>query len=508
MLVPTYIDSHLRIDCDLLGQDLVNEILDELTIHNSAKDYAQHTNRWGWQDLPDDFLLADIDGDTIILPRGYALRYKMILREYGKTVNWIDNRTWQRGYKLRWRKKLTPRAHQPSAVQKMIKHQQMIYQAPTGSGKSLAVIMLIQRLSPQKSIILVDKKDLLNQWIKNVIEWLGSDVIGQIGDGEWNDSERITIATVQSIWAKAKREEIDSNWFDLFDLVVADECHHVSAESIEKIAGSFSARMRIGVSATPDKEDDKFEITTSVLGPVLHEDDEEELVRLGVLSKPHVQVIKTDFEFDYWPYHEAVEEFNDETKRTIYLCQKPGCTMIARPHAHKDNYQKLKDKIVEDPDRNYLIASTVMEQVKTGPHHHLIVSDEVRHLDAIYTVLLGNWTHVEDNVPPVFVLTGRVNGKKRKTLIEEIEQQESAIILATVAKEGMDIPKIDRVYLPFPSASAPNTKQKVGRATRVAEGKTDSIVFDFLDVNVRKLKQQFRNRRFGFYDKADLDVIK
>jgi hypothetical protein len=41
----------------------------------------------------------------------------------------------------------------------------------------------------------------------------------------------------------------------------------------------------------------------------------------------------------------------------------------------------------------------------------------------------------------------------------------------------------------------------------VAEGKEDTLIFDFLDVHVKKLKQQFRRRRFQCYDKMGMEVV-
>ena len=79
--IPVIVDSHLRVDGNLIGHDLTNKILDELTIYNHAKDKAKKMNRWGWQKLPDDFLLANLDGDTVVMPRGYALQLKTLLRE-------------------------------------------------------------------------------------------------------------------------------------------------------------------------------------------------------------------------------------------------------------------------------------------------------------------------------------------------------------------------------------------------------------------------------------------
>jgi superfamily II DNA or RNA helicase len=321
------VDSHLRIDGNVLGVDLVEDILDELTIDNTAKHIAQRKKRYGWWDMPDNFLLANLDGDELVMPRGYAMQLKRILVENDIKVVWLDRRKGDLGKPFRWSKEFTPRPHQPLAVRKMRRHQQGIYQAPTGSGKSLTCISFIHDVSPLKTIVLVDQVGLQSQWLKEFGNWLDEKNVGQIGSGVWVDDKRITVATVQTIWSKIKRGELPDDFFDLYDCVIVDECHHVSAETVEYIVGMFRAKWRIGVSATPNRLDHKFAIVRAVLGEVFHQDDEDRLRKLGVLVKPQVRVVKTDFKFEYMTDHES-----DNKGR----CRKRGCT-IHRQQGHRNN---------------------------------------------------------------------------------------------------------------------------------------------------------------------------
>ena len=134
-------DSHLRLDGNLIGHDLTNQIFDELTIYNHAKDVAKGMNRYGWWDMPDDFLLGELDGDTVVMPRGYAFQLKTLLRQKQMRVQWIDRRKWNHGTSFNG-DGLVPKPHQTVAVRKIIKHQQGMYEAPTGSGKTVTCIAL------------------------------------------------------------------------------------------------------------------------------------------------------------------------------------------------------------------------------------------------------------------------------------------------------------------------------------------------------------------------------
>src|SRR4051794_40177036 len=223
--VAVVVDSHLRLDGNLVGPDLANDIFDDLTIPNQAKEFAERANRWGWQDLPDEFILAWLEGDIIVMPRGYALRLKRKLRAQNLRVQWIDRRRRGRGEKLDWCRDFVPRQHQATTVTSMTRHQQGIYEAPTGSGKTLACLMFFQRVRPAKSIVIVEKLDLLSQWTKEISAWFGSQYVGQIGAGKWTDDKRITVATAQTLWRKfgsAQDDQTATEWFDLFDCLIVD----------------------------------------------------------------------------------------------------------------------------------------------------------------------------------------------------------------------------------------------------------------------------------------------
>jgi len=508
-VVPVVVDNALRLDGNVIDHDLAEAIFDELTIHNTAKDIARKMERWGWQEMPDEFQLGALEGDIVVMPRGYAYQLKTLLREEGLKVQWIDRRKWHRHAPKLGNGAFPYRQHQREAVRQIIRNQQGMYEAPTGSGKTVTCIGFLTEKSPLKTLILVEKLDLLHQWRAELSRWLDipEDEIGQIGDGKWFEGSRITVATVQTLW-KALKEDMFMRQYPYFfhqwDCVIIDECHHVSAQTIRDLVSRFWAKYRFGVSATPDRKDDKFEFALNVLGEVFWEDDENALRAGGVLVRPVVQVVRTNFDHVYWGDHHSDDD--DE-------CDVPGCRLSGkRPHFHQNNYGQVKKALVENQARNILVIETLMREVHKGKHHHLIVSDEVRHLEALQETLDKQYGHISakykhsKGLPPVWVLTGRVRGEKRAQMKQEIIDAPAAIVFATVAKEGIDIPAIDRIYLPFPTRSAPKVQQWIGRGTRTLEGKSSTLIYDFFDVNCGVLKQQFRNRRFQCYDKLDIEV--
>jgi hypothetical protein len=142
--IPVIIDSHLRLDGNLIGLDLANTIFDELTLLNP--EWAEAKKRTGWvpKSIEKWILLADLDGDTLVMPRGYAMELKLLLREHGHRVWWVDRRKWASGSAFGV-KQFSYRDHQPAAVKAIIKHQFGIYEAPTGSGKTTVGCAVIHK---------------------------------------------------------------------------------------------------------------------------------------------------------------------------------------------------------------------------------------------------------------------------------------------------------------------------------------------------------------------------
>lgn len=93
-VVPVTVDTHLRVDGNLLGHDLVDKIVDELILDNPEHAEAKAAQRWGWEDIPEHHFLCELDGDTLVMARGYALQLKLLLREQGIRVWWKDKTAW------------------------------------------------------------------------------------------------------------------------------------------------------------------------------------------------------------------------------------------------------------------------------------------------------------------------------------------------------------------------------------------------------------------------------
>ena len=75
----------------------------------------------------------------------------------------------------------------------------------------------------------------------------------------------------------------------------------------------------------------------------------------------------------------------------------------------------------------------------------------------------------------------------------------SIAIFSTVADEGLDIPRLDRIHLVFPSKNHETTRQQVGRGLRNHPDKDKTIIYDYVDLNIPVTTNQWRNRMTKYY---------
>lgn len=157
---------------------------------------------------------------------------------------------------------------------------------------------------------------------------------------------------------------------------------------------------------------------------------------------------------------------------------------------YNDDYAKLIKELTENEARNKLILQKVAAEAKAG-HYCLVLSERVAHCQ-----LLNKKFEQEASEVKSAVLVGELNQSERQKVMDELRNRELNVVFATkVADEGLDIPHLDRLFIAAPYRSAHKVKQQVGRIMRPAEGKSDAIVYDFVDEKIPVLKNQVEIRK-------------
>ena len=223
--------------------------------------------------------------------------------------------------------------------------------------------------------------------------------------------------------------------------------------------GKLRPNYLYGFSATPNREDGLSPVMHLFLGPTLHQIKPEDLQAKEQLIRPNLKIIKTDFEFEY-------------------------------NHEEPDSYQQLMEALINDSKRNLQDKKRVNEASKS---FNLILSQRVNHCYQLHSML--NFAGISSRV-----ITGQTPKEEREIILEEIRQGKIIFFFATqLADEGLDIRRLDKVWLVTPSRNTSRIEQRIGRIMRLFDGKNSACVYDFVDREVKLLEKQFKTRYYRVY---------
>jgi len=455
------IDSKIRVDVKDLPAGASQMLMEALSIPNTEKEKAQRMNQWGWERMPDFIALWDLRGDILEMPRGFFDDFRTGITMMGGTID-VEDETKFPTHNEDLGEPINLRPWQEPQVEAIFDQAQGIIKSPAGSGKTVATLAAIQSLKV-KALVIVNTKDILWQWQERIHGFWHDQVhIGQVGDGIFDVSETITIATAQTIHSRYD-DLLEAGFFDEFGFVCLDECHHATAETYNRIVDTFSSRYRMGVSATPDKSGE-FQLATKVLGPIICDTDP---ATVDALQRPTVFKVPTKFGFGF------------------------------KTHKRGSNYSQMISALAEDTERNHLIAQNI---INNKGHHQLVISKRLKHLEAVKEIL-----EKERFPDPVVTIVGQDDNEHRRSA-KALAEVEPCVILSTLADEAMDIPRLDRLHLIFPQKNAGLVTQQVGRVERVHDEKHDAFIFDYCDLNIGPLENQWRTRRFEVYEARGYEI--
>lgn len=475
------IDSSIKLNPRDLPKNILDEIFNKLTVPNPQKKIAEREMLWDAKNVPSHLKLWKYNRhNELILPRGFLSDLKNIL---GDRVDYHYNTTYYPLY-LHDVDEICLRSYQSIAAHRLYREENGIYSAPTGSGKS-RVMLEVARLCKQKTIIFCEKKDIAQQW-KNYARELGFGPCAYIGDNEWSDNTSLVIALRQSVWSR--RDKLDNDWFAQYGTLIWDESHHCSAETVFELIQRFPAHYRFGCSATPDSDPDLFPIARAVIGPVVAETDIEEIGDHLVI--PSVKIVKTEFEFPYRP------------------------TVRAGNKVIRNNYNDMMELLEKDEYRNIIITGLALQEALEG-HTCIILSKRKKHLEymckkiqSCINAFCEEWElkGIKPSEVILNVLTGD-NSFEFNNILKDIESYEcGSILFSTLAGEGTDIPKLDRLFLAYPGRKVRGFEQAIGRIMRPHPQKKDAIIYDFRDYKVPILNSQYRYRTQNIYNKKEYKV--
>lgn len=452
-VVPVEVSNELRAPRLSLPPGFEQQAQEFLSVPNGAKEKELKLGGFGAEDMPDFIDLWRVDGAELVMPRGFALLLRRGLEASGHQVDWID-RTVAPQIPLNTSAAMLPinlRDDQERAADEMLAHRQGVLESPTASGKTVTTLEVFRRTGC-RGIVFVDKTGLAEQWRRRAREHLGIEA-GLIGDGVWDERE-LTIAMIQTVYRR--RPDLSHYGFAVFD-----ECHHAVAETWQEVILMLVARYVFGLTATPLDNDWRRRILEAVLGPVFHVVPRDQLRQRGVITQPVVQVVRTPF---VWRPNAQQRRLRDS--RAIY--------------------RHITAALISDEERNRKIASTLAANMSAA---NLVFSERLNHLRVIKRMALEMGWPAER----VWTVIGDVDRDARQEIADAADEG-GCVIFSTVAKEGTDIPRLDRLYMTWPLRRDLPVSQLCGRVERTHPAKEGAVIYDFADLQVPVLRSQFYSR--------------
>lgn len=424
---------------DEIGLEKMKVLKDRLTFMPRASDFDEEP--------PTPIVMCRDEGEWFGIPRGYF----MIANTGGHTIEYkmCDGKPILCDFKGDLRE------DQKRAMESFHRRNDDgpfyggLFVIPCGLGKTVLAINLIGVLK-KKTIVIVHKEFLVNQWRERIREFMPDARIGLIQQDvcDYKDKD-IVIAMVHSLVGERKYPK--EVYTQEFGLLICDETHRMGAASFSKGAPLFNAKYRIGLTATFRRKDNMEDVIRYTMGDVFFDSEAKEMM------KARVKRVRTGFSLF------KNDGFN------------PNKVPLAR----------LVNMLCRNSRRNAIIVDFICQAREKG-RKILVLSDRLDHLDVLSCSVKEELRKkgVPANID--FYVGGR---SERELAIAS----KSDIIMATVhmAAEGLDIKELDSLFLVTPRT---DVEQSAGRILRGLEGKKQPIIVDFLDDGPPILVRMYEKR--------------
>lgn len=353
------------------------------------------------------------------------------------------------------------RAHQLPAVNAYMSycsasnHACGLLELDCAAGKTVLSLNIISQLKT-KTLIIVHKEFLLNQWVERIREFLPTAKIGKIqGNIIDIDDKDIVIGMLQSLSMK----NYESCIFESFGLTILDEVHHISSEVFSNALFKIVTKYMLGLSATLDRKDGTSNVIKMFLGDVVFK---------GVNSAQHdvsVRVIE---------YITKNEEFNE----------------VETDNRGNPQYSKMIRKLCDYTPRSEFIVRIVADLIAENPKNQILILGHNRSVlyclhDAIQNKMVAS--------------IGYYLGGMKQSALDESRTKQIIVGSHNMCSEGLDIATLSTLIFVTPKT---DITQSIGRILRTKHN--NPIVIDIVDKH--QLFQNQWNKRRLFYKKSNYDI--
>ena len=329
---------------------------------------------------------------------------------------------------------------------------------------ALKIVSLIQK----KTLILVHKEFLMNQWIERIEEFLPGARVGKIQASICDIEEKdIVIGMIQTMYNKVFPQEVYSQ----FGLTIIDEVHRIGSEEFSKTLLKTITPYMLGISATVERKDKLTKLLYMFIGPKIH----------SMLRKQEdtVQVRGIEFVTNDSDFNEVEYDFRGQPK-----------------------YSTMISKICAYGPRSDFIVKAVRDLLKENPEGQIMVLAHNRSLLTYMYECFNNTSasasggRAGGETPAAGFYVG---GMKQKDL-QETESKKIVLATYAMAAEALDIKTLSILLMATPKT---DITQSVGRILRMKHA--NPIIVDIIDSH-----QLFQNQwklRKRFYKKSNYKIV-
>lgn len=348
-----------------------------------------------------------------------------------------------------------------------------ILQAATGFGKTIVATEIAARVG-KKFMVIVPKEDIVGQWMRafEIVLGLSSQDVGLIqGDSCNVAGKKAVIAMIHSICKDGRYPD----WvYREFGLVIVDECHVVSAATFSNAMWLLPGKLRLGLSATPYRQDGKDFVFYAHIGTVKAKSE-------SMVLTPKILVKKCTYLIP--------------TKRVPVTVNGEIEWHDAKDYTTPGRTSGLNSALAKSYPRNIMIAEFVYAAYLKG--RNIIIFSELResHLEGIEAELIIKGVKERD----IAWYVGGLTEKERESA------KGKRVLLSTykMASMATDIPWLDTCVLATPRT---DVVQIVGRILREYPDKPQPVVFDIIDTDCKLFTQYFK-KRLNWYAKIGAEIV-
>jgi hypothetical protein len=330
-----------------------------------------------------------------------------------------------------------------------------ILEVPCGRGKTIMALKIISLLK-KKTLILVHKEFLMNQWIERIQDFLPGAKVGKIQGQVFDvDGKDIVIGMIQTLYDK----EFAADTFSSFGLTIIDEVHRIGSEQFSKTLFKTITPYMLGISATVERKDKLTKILYMFIGEKIYTEKREDDDLVSVRA---VRYQSNDPEFN-----EVELDFRGTAKYSTMITKLcsfgPRSDFILRI---------LKDLVEEEPDNQIMILC---------------------HNRSLLSYLYDGIVH--RRIAPV----GYYVGGMKQDKLQETEGKQIVLATYAMAAEALDIKSLSTLVMVTPKT---DITQSVGRILRVKH--ENPIIVDIVDSH-DLFENQWKQRK-RFYKKCNYQI--